>query len=88
MIVSASTRLPLKPDIKYQPMVLVIKLHSHFKKIQFGHVLPGSLFVGFCAHFPALKILIEFELEDKNTNESNKSHNPMSKVNTLCMYFK
>lgn len=60
--------LAIKPDIKYQPVVLVIKLHSHLKKIQFGHILPGSFFVGFCAHFLAFNVLIEFELKDKKKN--------------------
>lgn len=48
--------------------MLVIKLHSHLKKIQFGHILPGSFFVGFFAHFLAFNVLIEFELEDKKMN--------------------
>lgn len=55
----------VKPGIKYRPVVLVIQLHPHLKKVQFSHILPDTFFVVLFAHFLAFNIFIEFELRDK-----------------------
>lgn len=42
--------------------MLVVQLHSHLKKIQFGRILLVAFLVGFCAHRLAFNILFEVEL--------------------------
>lgn len=43
--------------------MLIVQLHSHLKKIQFGYIFFVLLLVGLCAHFVAFFILFKCELQ-------------------------